>query len=157
MLHVVLLLPTCKIFLKCPLTQHKKKSEGWRGVTGTTTVVTVKRTPCTVFSYNLMAKKGWRECHQVDIISYTGSNLVFEDVCVCNHSYWPAAGHWFRKHHPGRVHRLEQSLLMDPPGYLPYQHRGHSLWSQLFVDAEEIDFYHVFLPEIWKKWVLSII
>lgn len=86
--HVVLLIPAHKIFLKCPLMQHKKKSvkdEG--GVTGTTTVVTVMSTPCTVFSYNLMAQKGLKECHQGDIISYTGSNLVFEDVCVCNHSY----------------------------------------------------------------------
>lgn len=36
---------------------QKRNSEGWWGVTGTTTVVTVKRTPCTVFSYNLMAQK----------------------------------------------------------------------------------------------------
>lgn len=36
--------------------QKKVKDEG--GVTGTTTVVTVKGTPCTVFSYNLKAQKG---------------------------------------------------------------------------------------------------
>lgn len=40
-----------------PANAAQKKSERWGGVTGTTTVVTVKRTPCTVFSYNLMAQK----------------------------------------------------------------------------------------------------
>ena len=47
----------------------------------------------------------------------------------------PAAGHWFRQHNPGRVHRLKNTLTMHAPRDLPNQDRRHPLQSQLLVYA----------------------
>ena len=66
----------------------------------------------------------------------------------------PAAGDGFGEHDARRVHGLEDALLVDSPGDLTDQHGRHALWTQLFMDAEEVDLHHL-LPAAWWKKIMK--
>mmetsp|Transcript_22427 Transcript_22427/g.63649 ORF Transcript_22427/g.63649 Transcript_22427/m.63649 type:complete len:446 (+) Transcript_22427:202-1539(+) len=55
-----------------------------------------------------------------------------------------------RQHHPGRVGRLEDALLVDAAGDLSDEHRSEPLRAQLLVHAEEVHLDHRLVAELGR-------
>lgn len=56
-------------------------------------------------------------------------------------------GHRFWQYYPSRVNGLEEAFQVHPPGDFADQDGRYPLWSQFFVDAEEVDLYRGFGSE----------
>jgi len=74
--------------------------------------------------------------------------ICVTNSCECvrvNQPHVPTTCYRFREDNSGCIHSLEQSLQVNPASYLPYQHRRHSLWSQLLMYTEEVYLNHMLL------------
>lgn len=58
----------------------------------------------------------------------------------------PAGAYWCGQHYPGCIDSLEDTLLVDSSGELSDQNWSHPLEAQLFMNTQELDLYHPFLP-----------
>lgn len=72
-------------------------------------------------------------------LQYWNTYYKYRNIPACSDRLW--------KYDPSCIHSLEDPFPIHSPRDLSYEDGGHPLWSKLFVDAQEIDFYDLSLSE----------
>jgi len=79
--------------------------------------------------------------HHSTILQLQYQHLMLRQFCC----QLPTTGNGLWKNNAGRVDCLKNSAAVDASCHLAYQHRRHALWTQLLVNAQEVNFNHPLL------------